>query len=80
MTYEDVLIQILSEVTGNPKNEVTDIMKIFKNRFPTGHKLNEKLSEDEAEKMLNSLRKEKAGILRWLIKGKVMVDKNTGHA
>jgi hypothetical protein len=80
MTYEDVLIQILSEVTGNSKSEVTDLMKIFKDRFPIGHKLNEELPDDKAEKLINELRKEKAGILQWLIQGKMMVEKNTGHA
>ncbi len=80
MTHEDVLVQILSEVTGKPKNEISDLMTVFKDRFPTGHKFNEELPDEKAEKLLNDLRKEKAGILKWLVEGKMMAEKKIGHA
>ncbi len=81
MTYQDVFIQILSEVSGKPKAELTDLLESFKKIHPGG-KWDRYLSETEGEKLLNDLRKEKAGIAKWLVEGAAMVaqhESDTNH-
>jgi hypothetical protein len=70
MTYGEILIQILSEVTGESADAVRgDVDRIF-NALDSSHRLGVELPDDEAEKLLNELRQEKAGILNWLIDGR----------
>ncbi len=80
MTYGDVMVQILSEVTGKPKDQVGELLNIFKDSFPGQHRLDEDLPPEKADQLLNDLRKEKAGILAWLEKGAQEVNKRQGHA
>ncbi len=68
MTFEDIMVQILHEVTGKPKSTFTPVLEASKRLCPS-HRLDEELSPAEAEKLLQGFRQEKAGILYWLIEG-----------
>ena len=80
MTYKDIIVQILSEATGKPIKEVTALFETIEDKFPIGCDLSDELSNDKAEKLLNELREEKAGILKWLIDGELRIEKNTVNA
>ena len=80
MTYDEIIVQVLSEATGKQKSEVTALFETVRDRFPIGHNLSDELSNDKAEKLLNELREEKAGILKWLIDGELRIEKNTVNA
>ncbi len=68
MTRGDVIIQILHEVTGKPQKIVRELFDLALKNIPE-HKFDEALSDKEAEELLNGLRKEKEGILNWLLRG-----------
>ena len=80
MTYKDIIVQILSEATGKPKKEVTALFQTIEDKFPIGCNLSDELSDDKAKILFNELWQEKAGIVKWLVDGKMMVEKNTAHA
>jgi len=65
MKRKDVMITVLSEVSGKSKEEVERTMPP---QLLTA-KMEEELSDEEAEKQLTELRKEKAGILNWMLAG-----------
>lgn len=68
MTNQDVLVQILHEVTGRPKKQVRKIVEATRSALPDrGRKYDEHLPPAEAEQLLTSLRTEKEGILAWLV-------------
>lgn len=66
MTQREIIIQILSEVSGKPKLFVREVVGIV----PISDAMDSELPKDEADAMLNQLRQEKAGILNWLIEGR----------
>jgi len=68
MTRGDVMVQILHEVTGKSKEFAREIFELSLRDCP-GHKFNEEMSDKEADELLNGLRKEKEGILNWLLRG-----------
>ncbi len=64
MTRKDIFIMILSEVSGKQK---TFVSKMFDNfRAANPGKWDDEIPEPEAEKLLNDLRAEFPGILKWL--------------
>lgn len=69
MKRRDVFIQILHEVSGRPKAFIETILDSFLAAIPSKNNFDEKISDAEYEDMLNGLRKEKEGILAWLIRG-----------
>lgn len=69
MTRGDVFIQILSEVSGKPKESVFELLEFFKSTIPGQHKFDEELPDGEAEALLTGLRQEKEGIKAWLMTG-----------
>jgi len=69
VTNGDILVQILHEVSGRPRSVFEAILSHIKDQFPGQHKLDMVLSEKEAEQQLMDLRKEKAGILAWCLRG-----------
>lgn len=77
MTYKDIIIQMLSEATGKPKNEFENVINMFKNVYPTGHKLDDQLTQEQAENLLTKLRKNRESILAWYVKCSVDFNKNT---
>lgn len=70
MTKQDVMVQILHEVTGQPKKQVKKIFKAIRSSLPDrGRKFDQTLTHAETEELLKGLRAEKEGILVWLIEG-----------
>lgn len=66
MSNRDVMIQILTEVSGKPRGFVVMVI----NTVPWSESFDRELSDDEAETLMGQLRQEKAGILNWLISGR----------
>ena len=75
MTYSEIFIQIISEVSGKPKQEITDLLSTFRKAHPGG-KWDNIIPDKDAEKLLTELRAEAPGILRWLIEGAMEVSRN----
>ncbi len=75
MTYKEIFIQILSEVSGKPKKELSDLLTIIRSTHPGG-KWDNVLSQKESDDLLNKLRKEAPGILRWLYEGAAEVERH----
>ncbi len=70
MTNRDVMVQILHEVTGKPKELIGDVLHDFAAAHPGSQSgFDRSISDAEAEQLLNELRKEKSGILNWLLQG-----------
>lgn len=70
MTKQELMVQILHEVTGKPKKEVKKIFKAVRSALPDrGRKFDQTLTPAEATDLLTKLRAEKEGILVWLIQG-----------
>lgn len=72
MTRRDVLVQILSEVSGKPKEFVCNVVGVV----PPSPAMDDQLPDGEGEELLERLRREKPGILNWLIEGrrKALID------
>lgn len=68
MTYGDVLIQILSEVFGDSLEDVTEFVNTSYAAVGRG-RLDDELSDAEAEELLRKFRLEKAGVANHYIKG-----------
>jgi hypothetical protein len=67
MTYGEILAQIISEITGKPKEQINEIVRSVERAFPDRQRLQEVVPEDKVELLLNELRKEKPAILAQLI-------------
>jgi hypothetical protein len=65
MTNKDIVVTILSELTGKGVNEV----RAKFSRLLCTPKMEQELPDDEASKLLEELRAEKAGILNWALEG-----------
>ena len=65
---------------GKTRFSFDSVIKLIKKKFPTDHKLEKELTDEEAQELLNNLRKEKAGILNWLLNAKAKVERDIGHA
>lgn len=86
MTNQDIMIQILHEVTGKPKKEVRRMVKAVRSALKErGRGFDKERPAAEAEELLAKLRTEKEGILAWLVSGAVeanlerMRTSNTTH-
>lgn len=73
MTYQEIFIQIISEVSGKPRDEIAGLLGAFRRANPTAGKWDKEIPADEAEKLLASLRAEAPGILAWLVQGAMEV-------
>lgn len=79
MTKADVFVQILHEVTGKPKEVVCSLLdEATKATGRAG--FDDELDDAEAEQLLADLRKEKDGIMDWLLRGAQKVKRNSGTA
>lgn len=79
MTKKDIIVQVLVEVSGRPVDFVRGLLEQFEKEHP-GSKWHDEMPGEEAQRMLSDLRREKAGIMAWLVRGAVDVAKKTGHA
>ncbi len=74
MTNQDVLTKVLHEVTGLSSEDIESMLFTCRAMHPGNlPKLDQELSEQEAERLLQKLRSERAGILAWLVRGAVAV-------
>jgi hypothetical protein len=69
MTNADVFIQILSEASGRPPDQVQDMLDNFLRFTGASHRFDQELSDAQAEELLIQLRRELPGIRRWLAQG-----------
>lgn len=60
------MVQILTEVSGKPKEFVTEIVGVI----PSSKEMDDDLPQGEGEELLEKLRQEKAGIFNWLLEGR----------
>lgn len=79
MTYEDIFIQVLAEVTGQGMDKWKKVLQPVKAAHPDG-KWDEELGPEKSERLLKSLRSESSGILAWLVRGAVEAGKFSGNA
>lgn len=63
MTFGEILAQVVSEITGQPKDKIVEIVKSIEKAFPGRQRLEEEIADDMVEPLLNELRKEKAEII-----------------
>ena len=68
-TYEDVLAEILFEVTNRPSVSVQALIPSLSERLGHDIRLEDTLSEAEHDMWLMKLRTEKPSILQWLAEG-----------
>lgn len=68
MKRRDVFIQILHEVSGKPKDFISDALNIFFKIHPAP-KMDEEISDAEYQQTLEGMRKEEEGIKDWLMRG-----------
>jgi hypothetical protein len=66
-TYEDLLAEILYEVTHRPRLSVQALIVPLSELLGYEIRLEDTLTETEREAWLMKLRQEKASILRWLV-------------
>ncbi len=78
MTYGEILAQIISEVTGRPKERINEIVKAIEQAFPNKQRLEEVVPDEKVELLLNELRKEKAVILAQLVEYGLTSDNHHG--
>jgi hypothetical protein len=70
MTNQDVIVQILHEVTGKTKKQVRRTVKAARSALPDrGRKYDRILPPAEAERLLAELRADKVRVLAWLFEG-----------
>ncbi len=79
MTYEDIFLQILHEVTNKPKTELLGLVEGLKQMVPDKHKLDDQLPDNEGEQVLDIMRTQKEAIRAMLIKNNLMGNKPHVH-
>ena len=71
MTHREIMIIVLSKVTGKPKEVVGEMFEsMIEVRPEMRATLDEQVPEAEAQELLTKLRAAKAGILNWLLDGR----------
>jgi len=71
VTNLDVLVRTVSEVTGRSEDYVRMVaLTTFEVAGTDTSKLMQEIPDEEAERLLSGFRKEKAGILNWLLEGR----------
>ena len=68
MQYCDVFARILREVTGSPRDEINDLLNLFKMRIGVDN-WERKITEEEARAIFQKLQAEKEIIRAWLERG-----------
>ncbi|MGD9947546.1 MAG: hypothetical protein AB7U29_03590 [Desulfobulbus sp.] len=72
MTYQDIFVQILSEVSGETPARILEFVKTVKAAKPGGN-WDIKLSDKDSEEIISKLRKDAPAIVRWLEEGRQKV-------
>ena len=70
MTRGDVFIQILSELSGEPKKLIAEMLYVIKDSMPPEqHTFDEEITDTEVGRLLDELIQEKEAILNWFFEG-----------
>jgi hypothetical protein len=70
MTRGDVFIQVMSDLSGEPKKLIAEMLDIIKVSMPPElHRFDEAISDTKAGRLIDELMKEKEAILNWFIGG-----------
>jgi hypothetical protein len=70
MTRGEVFIQLLSELSGEPKERIAEMLNVIKGSMPPElHRFDEEISDTEAGQLLDELMQEKKTILKWFFEG-----------
>jgi hypothetical protein len=70
MTRGDVFIEILSELSGEPKKLIAEMLSAIQISMPPElHRFDEEISDIEAGQLLDELTQEKEAILNWFLEG-----------
>ena len=70
MTRGDVFIQILSELSCEPKKNIAEMLNVITvSMSPEQHRFDEEISEAEAGQLLDELMQDKETILDWFFEG-----------
>lgn len=70
MTYGEILIEAMAEATGSPKEELSFLLDVFRKQFPKAN-IDQELSDEEAQALLEKLRKDKDGIREFFTSGEL---------
>lgn len=79
MTYGEIFIQVLSEVTGQSEEHVNDLLSKFRARHP-GDNFDEEMPPEKAEAILKAARENPTAIMDWLVQGHALAMSKAGHA
>lgn len=72
MTNAEIMAQILHEVTGKPKEQMLDTISAVRQVLgEAGYGFDRVVPQEEVARSLARLRKEKSGILTWLVEGSI---------
>lgn len=77
MTRAKAISKAFSEVSGEPVEFFMNLIELAKQR-PGGHKFDEQLTDEEAEKILTVARNDQAGVWNWLLQGFISSMKDSG--
>jgi hypothetical protein len=70
MTRGDVFIQIMSELSGEPKKLIAEMLSLIKFSMPPElHRFDEEISDTKAGQLTDELMKEKEAIFNWFLEG-----------
>ena len=70
MTRGDVFIQIFSELCGEPKKLIAEMLCVIKDSMPAEmHTFAEEISDAEAGRLIDELMQEKEVMLDWFLEG-----------
>ncbi len=69
-TRGDVFIHLFSELSGEPKERIAEMLNVIKGSIPPElQRFDEEISDTEAEQMLDELMQDKKAILNWFFEG-----------
>jgi hypothetical protein len=70
MTRGDVFIQVFSELSGEPKKVIAEMLCVIKDSMPPEqHTFDEEISDTEVGRLLDELMQEKEAMLNWFLEG-----------
>ena len=69
MKRSEIFVRILHEATGRPVAELSSMLEAFRSGYGNEDGFDQELSDTEAANLLAALRREKAGIVAWLVRG-----------
>lgn len=80
MTYRDIMLQILSEMTELPHEEIEFILEEYRLSHPENPRFDVDFTAEEARRMMSDLRQNQARMLNWLASAINVTEGRNGHA